>query len=181
MIVRIGSAFGSFIGNLIAGTLLLAGLQANWCGDLACRTHAGIPMVYLQLPRWTPWIDAQTAGDPSDDEEPRCPAAAAWLGTVRLDEAPLPAGFDPNGRKVDRLVACVRLDGHAQVMAAYLLPGSGTTAMDAALLRQIRRDWRFSGPDGNSGGWQRVRLSTGATARPLKPIPQFPSSNFYLR
>lgn len=158
---RISSAYGSIAINLILGTLLFAELSCNWCGDLACRGGYLVRGVELRLRQdpWTPWIDTpRQDGVPTGDKGPHCPPPLPRADAVHLDEAPLPTGYDPLGVHVGRLIACVKLDHRARVVSAYLLPGDRPRPLDAAVLREISREWRFRRTDVDPAGWQRVRL-----------------------
>ncbi|HEX8622305.1 MAG TPA: energy transducer TonB [Allosphingosinicella sp.] len=110
---------------------------------------------------WQPYIDNPGLGArPSSD--PRCPGNPSAGPTFRLDHAPLPAAFDPQGDPGRDVLACVRLRGDGSVAAVRIVAGTGRPRMDRRLLRVIHREWRFRPADGPGGtrSWQRVRLSS---------------------
>jgi hypothetical protein len=105
----------------------------------------------------------------------RCPGRQETGVPFRIDDAPLPEGYDPHGFPKADVVACVRLDSRGAVQRVQLVNGTGSAPLDRRLLRTLFRHWRFVPADGggNASAWQRIRLnSADRSTPPLPPAPE---------
>ena len=117
----------------------------------------------VELGRFRPWIvDPERLGWPSP-EGPDCPRPLARGGAFHMEHAPLPLRFDPAAWPGRKLLACVRVDEHGEVLGVVLI-GVEERAVAAALTGTINRDWIFSPRSWrDEEGWLRVRLNMGGT------------------
>jgi TonB family protein len=98
-----------------------------------------------------------------------CPGRQQDGNPFRIDESPLPEGYDPSAYPESDVVACVRLDSDGAVLKAQIVDGTGSPALDRRLLRTLYRHWRFAPADGSEvvRGWQRIRLNSAPREAPL--------------
>jgi hypothetical protein len=107
----------------------------------------------------------------------RCPGRQQTGTPFRIDESPLPAGYDPHAFPSSDVIACVWLDSRGAVAKVRLVNGTASAALDRSLLRTLYRHWRFvpAGDDAPAPGWQRVRLNS-ADRELSRPSPDHSSS-----
>jgi hypothetical protein len=98
-----------------------------------------------------------------------CPGRPATGEPFRIEESPLPADYDPHAFPEADVIACVWLDARGVARKAQLASGTGNSALDRRLLRNIYRRWRFAPANGGEEppGWQRIRLNSGRSWPPL--------------
>ena len=130
---------------------------------------------------WRPHFENLGRGGPRFRGS-RCPGRQQAQTRFRIEESPLPAGYDPHAFPSSDVVACVWLDSRGAVGGVRLVNGTASVALDRSLLRALYRNWRFvpAGDDAPSPGWQRVRLNTTAELRtdPPRPSPHPSSQGF---
>jgi hypothetical protein len=164
---------GALWGALLPALAAYLWLPTTVCRGWACKegilgampeglfTREGEMSVSFS-PRFAPYIDNPPVGRPGGErvERHRCPGTGD-PPFLTLATAPLPAAFDP-GRWTGRpLYACVLTSAKGKVLAARLLDTTGGTAMDRAIIAQIRERWRFEpqSEESEGRGWQRVNLN----------------------
>jgi hypothetical protein len=87
---------------------------------------------------------------------PSCPGPQQAGAPFRIDDSPLPSGYDP----------------HAFPEADVIAGGTGSAALDRRLLRTLYRHWRFAPAEGGPAvrGLQRIRLNSIAGRTPLAEL-----------
>ena len=162
-------------GSLLANAALLLAFQLSdppgdrWRARIDAWGHPGEPPDLLRPP-WRPFIENAGREAVGAGGGKPCARPEGLAGAVRLDEAPLPSGYDPNGYPEMDIFACVRVDGRGRVLAAHLI-GAVDSRTRARLLRAIHRQWRFGVESfaPSAPTWQRVRLDSGPPDWPLAP------------
>lgn len=164
-----GSA-GAFAANFL---LLLALETAGPLGDfpVSAQPEGRVAALVTLNTLWRPFIE-NPGDDPSRrDRQPRCPSPAGVAGGVRLEEAPLPSGYDGHAFPEQVVVACVKLDSGGRVTGVRLIHAPAAWRSELAAI--IRSEWTFAlepyAPA--EPGWQRVRLNSGAVDEPVYELP----------
>lgn len=172
---------GSFLSLL--GTLLHVGIVLGMePADLSQRRSAprgefwvGYVLRPAPFSIWAPYMENLGEGRPAFLGR-RCPGRQQTGTPFRIDESPLPEGFNPHAFPRSDVVACVRLDPGGVVLEARLVGGTGSAALDRRLLRTLVRQWRFAPVDGTEAmlDWQRIRLNSGRRDMPPpEPGPEW--------
>lgn len=157
------------------GAVLASGPLSDLRGCLWPCGEEGRAPHWVSSQPWTPHFENLGEGRP-DFLGPRCPGRQQVGAPFRLDDAPLPEGFDPHAYPDTDVIACVRIDSGGSIEAARLEGGSGSPALDRRLLRTLYRQWRAVPVDSVAGPglWQRVRLNSARRHSPPPDLPDPP-------